>query len=316
MSNDCDLFCNRPKCRKRLENYAWVTSCSHIFCDKDGANEFNSNLTCPACKTDLSGKFDVVRIDLHPPEQYKSMILAGQKPDVIMEACSRALSFWSYQACQEKMYHEYRAKSAKDKLDQLETYCEQMVSKCQAEIKSLNDNIKSMKNQHVSLLQDIEEEKKITHEFAEKLSEKSRQYQKLQTMYDNLRRKSMTPILPTGDEPLKSRQPQDGQPRKVHQNLDYGLDHGRMVPRLGYGDGEVPHMMQVRGRDRRYSPSRDPRFSPPERDFVLRPILTPGGSSRQEQEKVAARFQIDLSRSSSSLAQDQMKRMSQQGRRH
>jgi hypothetical protein len=32
------------------------------------------------------------------------------------------------------MYHEYRAKGAKDKLDELETYCEQMVSKCQVEI--------------------------------------------------------------------------------------------------------------------------------------------------------------------------------------
>jgi hypothetical protein len=46
----------------------------------------------------------------------------------------------------------------------------------------MNDNIKTMKAQHTSLLQDIEEEKKITHEFAEKLSEKSRQYQKLQVL--------------------------------------------------------------------------------------------------------------------------------------
>ena len=74
--------------------------------------------------TELPNKFDVVRVDLQPSEQYKSvrlvvhtcmsitththnlfhihahihkMVLAGLRPEVIMEICSRAISFWTYQ---------------------------------------------------------------------------------------------------------------------------------------------------------------------------------------------------------------------------
>ena len=83
--------------------------------------------------TELPNKFDVVRVDLQPSEQYKSvrpvvhtasdgklgrglgtrlhittlhvhshtcthkMVLAGLRPEVIMEICSRAVSFWTYQ---------------------------------------------------------------------------------------------------------------------------------------------------------------------------------------------------------------------------
>jgi len=64
---------------------------------------------------ELEGKLDVVRVDLQPSEQYKSvrvvqpryftaicttkkqMVLAGQRPEVIMEICTRAVSFWTYQ---------------------------------------------------------------------------------------------------------------------------------------------------------------------------------------------------------------------------
>jgi len=74
--------------------------------------------------TELPAKLDVVRVDLQPSEQYKSvclhniihthvytavcvlaytcqMLLAGQRPEVIMEICSRAMSFWTYQVSYE-----------------------------------------------------------------------------------------------------------------------------------------------------------------------------------------------------------------------
>ena len=76
-----------------------------------------------AGNTELPNKFDVVRVDLQPSEQYKSvrpvvhmrihthtttlsytfhtcthkMVLAGLRPEAIMEICSRAISFWTYQ---------------------------------------------------------------------------------------------------------------------------------------------------------------------------------------------------------------------------
>ncbi|WAR09315.1 CIP1-like protein, partial [Mya arenaria] len=72
-----DLICNYRKCRKRLTDIAYVTACSR--------------------QTNLSLKFEIVRNNLQPSEQYKSMILAGLKPDVINEICSRAIAFWMYQ---------------------------------------------------------------------------------------------------------------------------------------------------------------------------------------------------------------------------
>jgi E3 ubiquitin-protein ligase CCNP1IP1 len=132
-----DLVCNYRKCRKRLTKYAWVTSCSHIFCDDDGVREFsNSSMShiCPACESNLPGKYDVVKTDLQPTDQYKSMVLAGQRPEVIMEVCSRSMAFWTYQSHQERMYQEYVASRAKEKCTQMEQYYQQVVSRAQAEM--------------------------------------------------------------------------------------------------------------------------------------------------------------------------------------
>lgn len=181
---DNDLLCNFRKCRKRLSSFSWVTSCSHIFCDEDGTREFNKAYVCPACETNLSGKFDIVRIDLHPSEQYKSMILAGQRPETIMEICSRALSFWTYQAHQERTYQEYVSNKAKEKNTQLENYYEQMIAKTQQEIMSLKSEISSKGKE-------LEDTKKRLHEASEKLQERGRQHHKLQVMYDTLRRKTI-----------------------------------------------------------------------------------------------------------------------------
>ncbi|XP_068731639.1 E3 ubiquitin-protein ligase CCNB1IP1-like [Montipora capricornis] len=188
---DNDLLCNFRKCRKRLNTHAWVTSCSHIFCDEDGTREFNKSLVCPACETNLSAKFDVIRVDLQASEQFKSMVLAGQKPEVIMEICSRALAFWTYQTHQEKMYQDYVANKAKEKATQLEQYYNQVLSKVQTELNSL-------KTQRSNDKKELEDTKKRYSELSERLMEKNRQYLKLQGMYDSLRRKSITPSVLEG----------------------------------------------------------------------------------------------------------------------
>ncbi|KAL5477754.1 hypothetical protein EMCRGX_G024592 [Ephydatia muelleri] len=183
---DDDLVCNFKKCRKRLSTFAWVTSCSHIFCDEDGGREFTKQSTCPACNTELPGKLDIVRVDLQPSDQYKSMVIAGQKPEVIMEICSRAMSFWTYQSHQERSYQEYCAAKAKEKAQQLESSYEKTVSVQQTEMNT-------MKTQLTVLKSELEATKSKCIETAEKLTERNRQYQKLQGMYEAIRRRSITP---------------------------------------------------------------------------------------------------------------------------
>lgn len=96
----CDdtLLCNFPKCRTKLSGFAWVTACSHVFCDQHGSGEFSrSPAICPACSSALSGKLDIVRMELSPSEEYKAMVLAGLRPDMVLDISARALAFWSYQ---------------------------------------------------------------------------------------------------------------------------------------------------------------------------------------------------------------------------
>ncbi|XP_043541150.1 E3 ubiquitin-protein ligase CCNB1IP1 [Chiloscyllium plagiosum] len=92
------LLCNFAKCRAKLSGFAWVTACSHVFCDQHGSGEFSrSPALCPACQSALAGKLDIVRTELSPSEEYKAMVLSGLRPELILDIASRALAFWTYQ---------------------------------------------------------------------------------------------------------------------------------------------------------------------------------------------------------------------------
>ena len=49
----------------------------------------------------LTNPDDVVLTNLNPTEDYKTSVLSGLNPNVIMECAGRALSFWAYQTTQE-----------------------------------------------------------------------------------------------------------------------------------------------------------------------------------------------------------------------
>lgn len=44
---------------------------------------------------------DVVVATLNPTDDYKTSVLSGLNPNVIMECAGRALNFWAYQTMQE-----------------------------------------------------------------------------------------------------------------------------------------------------------------------------------------------------------------------
>lgn len=120
---DHTLRCNVLKCRKELNDHAVVTTCwyaqgfcvalslltsrSHVFCidcsnkcqlsgQRDGQRPI-----CPACDMQLTNPDDVVVANLNPTEDYKTSVLSGLSPNVIMECAGRALNFWAYQTMQE-----------------------------------------------------------------------------------------------------------------------------------------------------------------------------------------------------------------------
>ena len=103
---DFALRCNSLKCRAQLNDRAVVTTCSHIFCvacsESLGlANPNGGSRVCPACETQLSNPDDAVVTQLNPTEDYKTSVLSGLSPTIIMECAGRGLSFYSYQTTQE-----------------------------------------------------------------------------------------------------------------------------------------------------------------------------------------------------------------------
>ncbi|GAA5950929.1 hypothetical protein JCM3765_004631 [Sporobolomyces pararoseus] len=101
-------------------NVAVVTSCSHIFC-VDCANTLLGNPpTCHICHTVLDDHYDLVQAELHPADLWKSLIIAGLPPPVIIDIASRALNFWNYQQDHEKVYQTVLAGHAEKRVAVLE----------------------------------------------------------------------------------------------------------------------------------------------------------------------------------------------------
>lgn len=80
---------------------------SHVFCI-DCANRLQlsnppacQRPVCPACDAHLINPDDAVITNLNPTEDYKTSVLSGLSPNIIMECAGRALSFWAYQITQE-----------------------------------------------------------------------------------------------------------------------------------------------------------------------------------------------------------------------
>ncbi|XP_069187372.1 E3 ubiquitin-protein ligase CCNB1IP1-like [Procambarus clarkii] len=121
------LLCNSSCCRRPLEHLAWVTLCSHIFCDTHGTPLAQIPTVCSACGAKLVDKTDVHRVNLDPSEQFKSMILAGLRPATVMEVCHRALAFWTYQMKQEQTYQRQVTRRLRERLYQVQAYYEQQL---------------------------------------------------------------------------------------------------------------------------------------------------------------------------------------------
>ncbi|KAK9524816.1 hypothetical protein VZT92_017182 [Zoarces viviparus] len=201
---DYTLLCNFPKCQSRVSGFAWVTVCSHIFCDQHGSNAFSrSPAICPACTSPLSGMLDMVRMELSPCEQYKAMVLAGLPPDVILDISARALAFWSYQVHQEHIHQEYR-------LSRADTQLKQMAKALTQQNQSIELELTGMKREVASQKKAMEKYQTQYSDVSEKLMEKNMQYQNLQGqyqnlqgLYDSLRRPNMVVDVGEGDTLLQ-----------------------------------------------------------------------------------------------------------------
>ncbi|KAI8338800.1 hypothetical protein EDC96DRAFT_523236 [Choanephora cucurbitarum] len=201
---EVDIHCNVMKCRKpfSFEKQACITSCSHIFCVECANTTFSKSLVCPACHANLTQNDDIILIELNPSEEYKSSVLAGLKPEVILDISMRAIAFYEYQTSQEILYRSMLQKNLEDRYGALK-------EKFHMAMRDLNHVIKNEKEKQTVLKRELEQEKSRCQNAVVKLEEKARQFQKLQTMYEKLKRQvatsSMQENFQTPNAPYQAR---------------------------------------------------------------------------------------------------------------
>ncbi|KAF2667520.1 hypothetical protein BT63DRAFT_472249 [Microthyrium microscopicum] len=178
------MRCNQLDCRIELNETAVVTTCSHMFCLEcaQAKSLFTTNRSarqCPACSIGLPAEDDCVATALNPREDYKTSILSGLSPAIIMECATRALAFYSYQASSAVSYQEYRTNSINRQANSKIHHLEDVIHQANGEIMKLRDaldtqqaTIASLENKHLELSAAFKEKSRA-------LSETQHKYQQL-----------------------------------------------------------------------------------------------------------------------------------------
>ncbi|KAI5861664.1 hypothetical protein GGS23DRAFT_606208 [Durotheca rogersii] len=190
------LRCNALKCRKELGDRALVTTCSHIFCTDCAARlgltsqHHEHRNSCPACGAHLTNPDDAVISNLNPSEDYKTSVLSGLSPNIIIECASRALSFWAYQATQEVVYQEYLGKTLTDKYSNLSVHLDKVINDANLEITNLHNKL-TRKSSPALLKPHQDSLRRKNEELTQAYKEKNRKLLQTQELYDKLKRKAM-----------------------------------------------------------------------------------------------------------------------------
>ncbi|XP_064458956.1 E3 ubiquitin-protein ligase CCNB1IP1-like [Ornithodoros turicata] len=127
------------------------------------------------------------------------MVLAGQKPDTILDVCSRAMAFWSYQVAQEAAYKDFVMEKTKARSQQVVNELEGLVDKLNKECQSLKTELEGCLREKKTLCERL-------GELNEMHLEKGRQYQKLYAQFQQLKRRSI-PVLETPHHSASPRLP-------------------------------------------------------------------------------------------------------------
>ncbi|KAI6247551.1 E3 ubiquitin-protein ligase [Erysiphe necator] len=184
------LRCNTLKCRQELGDRALITTCSHCFC-LNCANRFQllskqdgQYPACPACHMQFTNPDDAVLANLNPTEDYKTSVLSGLSPNIIVECAGRALNFWAYQTTQEIVYQEYCAKNLTNKYAALSTQMDKIIHDANSELSNLRTKISSMQSEQDSLRQK-------NRDLAQQLRDRTRKHHETQELYDKLKRRNL-----------------------------------------------------------------------------------------------------------------------------
>ncbi|POS88162.1 hypothetical protein EPUL_000322 [Erysiphe pulchra] len=128
----------------------------------------------------LTNPDDAVLANLNPTEDYKTSVLSGLSPNIIVECAGRALSFWAYQTTQEIVYQEYCAKNLTNKYTALNSQMDKIIHDANSEL----SNLRNMQSEQESLRQK-------NRDLAQQLRERTRKHHETQELYDKLKRRTL-----------------------------------------------------------------------------------------------------------------------------
>ncbi|KAG2194022.1 hypothetical protein INT47_009913 [Mucor saturninus] len=263
-----DIHCNVVKCRKPLSAEQRV--CKYIQTYNYSLNHNHDRpalplvreLVCPACHTTLSeGSDDIIITQLNPTEEYKSSVLAGLKPDIILDVCARAIAFYEYQTSQELAFRAVIQKSTQEKYNELRNKSELMQ-------RDLIHMIKVEREKQKAIINDYETEKKKSQQIYSKLEDKTKQFQKLQTMYERLKRKTVGPNIQSTFTNQPPRPPMNRAEPMIYNPMRFNnqqqTDEDDIISRIGRSSSTnrsifvPPPQQSTRIYPNRNSPSRIP----------------------------------------------------------
>ncbi|KHJ35296.1 putative cyclin b1 interacting protein 1 [Erysiphe necator] len=130
---------------------------------------------------------DAVLANLNPTEDYKTSVLSGLSPNIIVECAGRALNFWAYQTTQEIVYQEYCAKNLTNKYAALSTQMDKIIHDANSELSNLRTKISSS----VQKIVDGKLILLIKMDLAQQLRDRTRKHHETQELYDKLKRRNL-----------------------------------------------------------------------------------------------------------------------------
>ncbi|GAA5828161.1 hypothetical protein JCM11251_002616 [Rhodosporidiobolus azoricus] len=186
-----ELRCNNLRCRKSLalEGSAVVTTCSHIFCIDCANALFSTPQICPACETSLTDVDDIMQTSLNPHDSYKTSILSGLAPAIILDIASRALNFYTYQVQQEAAFQALITKNAQERISILDAQLNTITREAQAEVALYKERAAAAEK-------DLELERRRVREMGETHKANAKAYSKLKAQYDKAKQRA---LLQPGD---------------------------------------------------------------------------------------------------------------------
>ncbi|KAK3918598.1 E3 ubiquitin-protein ligase CCNB1IP1, partial [Frankliniella fusca] len=142
-----NLLCNVQTCRKPLTGTLWVTKCSHSFCEEHAKALSHKNIKCPACNTLLGKRFDVIRQNSNPGEDFKSMLLVGLRPEIVFDIAMRAISFWNYQVEMELKFQSNSANHLFDASEKAKNHQATLIKQLASAKRTIEGNEKQINDQ-------------------------------------------------------------------------------------------------------------------------------------------------------------------------